>query len=70
MICLTISPTGSKLSRQEAADEPNNVAKAVATMKLNHAVITSVDRDDLPDYGAGHWVETRNGWYWSPGRWH
>ncbi|MEC9466141.1 MAG: lipoyl synthase [Myxococcota bacterium] len=39
-------------------DEPNNVAKAVATMKLNHAVITSVDRDDLPDYGAGHWVET------------
>ena len=27
-------------------------------MKLRHAVITSVDRDDLPDYGAAHWVKT------------
>jgi lipoic acid synthetase len=27
-------------------------------MQLNHAVITSVDRDDLPDYGAAHWVAT------------
>ena len=27
-------------------------------MNLNHAVITSVDRDDLPDLGAGHWAET------------
>lgn len=27
-------------------------------MELRHAVITSVDRDDLPDYGAQHWVET------------
>ena len=27
-------------------------------MKLNHAVLTSVDRDDLPDLGAGHWVQT------------
>jgi len=27
-------------------------------MKLKHAVITSVDRDDLPDLGASHWVET------------
>jgi lipoic acid synthetase len=27
-------------------------------MKLNHAVITSVDRDDLPDLGAQHWVNT------------
>ncbi len=39
-------------------DEPANVAAAVAKMQLNHAVITSVDRDDLPDYGAGHWAET------------
>ena len=29
-----------------------------APMQLNHAVITSVDRDDLPDYGAAHWVAT------------
>ena len=27
-------------------------------MKLSHAVITSVDRDDLPDLGAAHWAET------------
>ena len=40
------------------ADEPENVAEAVERMQLNHVVVTSVDRDDLPDYGAGHWVET------------
>ena len=32
--------------------EPLRVARSVATMGLRHAVITSVDRDDLPDYGA------------------
>jgi lipoic acid synthetase len=35
-------------------DEPSNVAEAVARLKLRHAVITSVDRDDLSDGGAGH----------------
>lgn len=39
-------------------DEPENVARAVATMGLSHAVITSVDRDDLPDGGAGHFRDT------------
>lgn len=39
-------------------DEPVNVAKAVAKMGLNHVVITSVDRDDLDDGGAQHFVET------------
>lgn len=39
-------------------EEPNNVAKSIALMKLDHAVITSVDRDDLPDLGAKHWAET------------
>jgi lipoic acid synthetase len=39
------------------ADEPGHVAEAVATMGLKHAVITSVDRDDLPDGGAGHFAE-------------
>ena len=34
------------------------MAESIQLMKLNHAVITSVDRDDLPDYGAAHWVET------------
>lgn len=36
--------------------EPEHVAEAVAVMKLRHAVITSVDRDDLPDGGARHWA--------------
>lgn len=38
------------------ADEPEHLAEAVATMRLRHAVITSVDRDDLPDGGAAHWA--------------
>ncbi len=38
------------------AQEPAHVAEAVATMGLQHAVITSVDRDDLPDGGARHWA--------------
>ncbi len=36
--------------------EPARVARSVATMGLRHAVITSVDRDDLPDYGASAFV--------------
>jgi len=36
--------------------EPLRVANSVARMGLKHAVITSVDRDDLPDYGAGAFV--------------
>jgi lipoic acid synthetase len=38
------------------ADEPTHVAEAVAKLGLNHVVITSVDRDDLEDGGAAHWV--------------
>lgn len=38
--------------------EPVHVAESIALMKLSHAVITSVDRDDLPDLGAAHWVST------------
>ena len=38
--------------------EPLKVAQSIKKMELRHAVITSVDRDDLPDYGAQHWVET------------
>ncbi len=38
-------------------NEPANVAEAVKTMGLNHAVITSVDRDDLDDGGARHFVD-------------
>ena len=38
--------------------EPENVARAVSKLGLNHVVITSVDRDDLEDGGAQHFVET------------
>lgn len=37
-------------------DEPEHVAEAVRVMGLRHAVVTSVDRDDLPDGGAGHFA--------------
>ncbi len=40
--------------------EPLHVAQAVRKMGLKHAVVTSVDRDDLPDYGAGHFAATIN----------
>ena len=39
-------------------DEPENVADAVADIGLDYVVLTSVDRDDLPDQGAGHFAET------------
>lgn len=39
-------------------NEPENVAKAVFQMGLKHVVVTSVDRDDLADGGAQHFVET------------
>jgi lipoyl synthase len=39
-------------------DEPKRVAEAVAKLGLRHVVVTSVDRDDLADGGAGHFAET------------
>ena len=39
------------------ADEPKNLARTIAALKLKYVVITSVDRDDLRDGGAGHFVE-------------
>ncbi len=39
-------------------DEPKRVAESIRLMELKHAVITSVDRDDLPDLGANFWAET------------
>ena len=39
-------------------DEPMNTAKAVQIMKLKYVVLTSVNRDDLPDGGAQHFAET------------
>ena len=45
--------------RPDALDphEPENLAKTIAALKLKYVVITSVDRDDLRDGGAGHFVE-------------
>ncbi|MDR1981953.1 MAG: lipoyl synthase [Tannerellaceae bacterium] len=39
-------------------DEPGHVAESIRLMGLKHAVVTSVDRDDLPDLGAQHWAKT------------
>jgi len=38
--------------------EPARVAESIRLMALQYAVVTSVDRDDLPDLGARHWVDT------------
>lgn len=38
--------------------ESENVAESIRLMQLKHAVITSVDRDDLSDFGAQHWADT------------
>jgi len=39
------------------AHEPDNLARTIAALQLNYVVITSVDRDDLRDGGAGHFVQ-------------
>lgn len=40
--------------------EPFKIAQSISIMGIKHAVITSVDRDDLPDGGSGHWAKTVN----------
>ncbi|MBZ5552446.1 MAG: lipoyl synthase [Acidobacteriia bacterium] len=46
------------LPKEYDLDEPRRVAEAVKTLNIRHAVITSVDRDDLPDQGAFIFAET------------
>ncbi len=48
--------TGRPLPVDE--EEPYRLADSIKTMGISHAVITSVDRDDLPDKGAGVWAKT------------
>ena len=48
--------TGKPLPVDE--DEPKRLVGSIRTMGINHAVITSVDRDDLQDKGAGFWART------------
>ena len=51
---------GVKTGRPETVDwdEPEKVARSIKLMNTKHAVITSVDRDDLKDMGSIMWVET------------
>lgn len=49
-------PTGQMLPPD--GNEPGQMAEMLSRLNLNYVVITSVDRDDLPDGGAGHWAET------------
>lgn len=53
---------GVKTGRPENVDweEPEKVAQSIKIMKIKHAVITSVDRDDLKDMGSIIWSETVN----------
>jgi len=53
-------PKGSPAKREFVTDpnEPDNVARQAEAMKLRYVVITSVNRDDLPDGGSTHWAET------------
>ena len=45
------------MKTKRAAEEPRHLADAVAAMGLEYVVITSVDRDDLRDGGAGHFAD-------------
>ena len=56
--CRYCAVTSGRPQAPPDASEPARVADAVAHLGLGHAVITSVDRDDLPDYGAGHFAAT------------
>jgi lipoic acid synthetase len=49
-------PKGKPLPLDD--DEPARVAEAAKRMRLNHVVVTSVDRDELPDQGSGHFART------------
>lgn len=53
-------PKGSPAKREFSLDpaEPESVAEMAAAMKLRYVVITSVNRDDLPDGGSQHFAET------------
>ena len=53
---------GVKTGRPSAVDwaEPDKVANSIKIMKIKHAVVTSVDRDDLKDMGSIIWAETVN----------
>jgi lipoic acid synthetase len=64
MICGDICTRSCKFCNVKAGrpeppdpDEPEKIAGSIYSLNLKHAVITSVDRDDLSDLGASHWVK-------------
>jgi lipoic acid synthetase len=56
--CAFCAVTSGRRGGDIDADEPRRVGAAVAQMELGHAVVTSVDRDDLPDFGADIFAQT------------
>lgn len=54
--CRFCGVPGSKTLQPPDMKEPEKVAEAVCRLELSWAVVTSVTRDDLPDYGAGHFA--------------
>ena len=48
-----------KIAKKARLDqlEPMEIAQSVEALKLKHVVLTSVDRDDIKDFGASHWVK-------------
>jgi lipoic acid synthetase len=54
--CGFCAVTSGRPKRGVDAGEPDRLAEAVATLGLDHVVVTSVDRDDLDDGGAGHFA--------------
>lgn len=56
--CRFCSVKTSRTPKALDADEPRRVAEAIGRWGLEYVVLTAVDRDDLPDGGAGHFAET------------
>jgi lipoic acid synthetase len=56
--CAFCAVTSGKRHGDVDEDEPRRVGEAVARLGLRHAVVTSVDRDDLADFGAGMFAQT------------
>ena len=56
--CAFCAVTSGRRGGDVDEDEPHRVAEAVQRLGLRHAVVTSVDRDDLPDFGAGIFART------------
>jgi lipoic acid synthetase len=55
--CLFCGVKSSRVGQPIDEKEPKNIAKAVKEMNLKYAVLTAVDRDDLKDFGAGHFAK-------------